>query len=150
MSCYEDEFEGLSCAECNSKLTEVTGAIPDGEGWLCPSCYERMRENEEEAAEKFARENCMITQPFPKCDPALEFRCSPEDYEVGAKESYTPSSYRAKCRHECTNYDKLCKDLRGCDEHGIRHLAIHARIRELVEEEIRRTQDEEALSWLGP
>ena len=83
---------------------------------------------------RFAEECCRITRPLPEYQPELEYRCSPEEYRMGERESYSPNAYLCHCRHNCTNYDELVADL-GKDSatDHVRYLTIRDKIHELLE-----------------
>ncbi len=131
----ELDEEGVACAECGARLEDE--AFPVDADYYCAECIEELIKDLEEKAIKGAEEKCKITGPLPKYDPKKEFRCTPEDYESGMRESYTPNSYMALCRHKYTNYDELIKNLdRDSLSDEIWYFAVRQRIEELLAERI--------------
>lgn len=127
----------LSCAGCGDDITEV--AYPDGATncYRCEDCTDRLIQELTPEAEQHASEHCKVEHLPPPYDPDLEYRCTPEDYEAGARESYTPNAYRCYVRHRCTNYDELIKGLsRENLAEQIKYHYIRQRTDELVEEAI--------------
>lgn len=132
-----ERFEdGVHCAECNQHLREE--AYYDGvESYYCEHCIDKLIESAKTEARSYAEANCKITKPLPKYDPQYEYRCTPEEYEMGARESYTPNAHMCHCRHNCTNYEELMKPLdRDSVVHQVFYSAIHNRITELLDEVI--------------
>lgn len=123
----EIEEDSPRCAECND-LLEGMAEFFDG-SYLCESCMISLGWRLRTEAEQFATQNCKITRPIPEYDPDLEYRCSPEDYESGARESYTPNAFLAYCRHCHTNYDELLKPL---DKHDHKDLFMYKEIRKRI------------------
>lgn len=125
------------CCGCN--LYEVydnpdTDALLAGDERVCPNCYEAWAEEcAESEAQAYAIEHCRLTAQVPDYDPELHYACSAEDYEMGAKESYTPNALLAWARHNATNYDELVKDLdRDSGEHRAYYTAIRQRVEQLI------------------
>lgn len=141
-----EEGEEIHCAECNSVFSPDEDAVFWGSEYRCVGCSEELVKIVEAEAAEFARENCKITKPLPKYNPAYEFRCTPEEYESGLKESYSRNSHVCHCRHNCTNYDELIKDHSKNSElieDGIFYLAIRSRIDELLSEQIEEDGDDD-------
>jgi hypothetical protein len=104
-------------------------------GYYCEACIPAVAAEAEVEARAFAREYCRVTRPLPPYDPAREYRCTPEEYASGNRESYTRSAHACYCRHECTNYDELVRGLdRPSVTDQILYAAIRERIKELLEE----------------
>lgn len=142
----DEQFrEGVFCAECGEHL--LGEACYDGiSRHFCEPCMERLVELAENEAETYAEENCRITKPLPKYDPRFEYKCSPEAYEAGAKQSYTENSHMCHCRHNCTNYHELLKPLDkniGNVWHRVRYWAIRERIDELLEDAMEEMADKD-------
>lgn len=139
------EGEQLRCAECDRVFAEDELAVYWGDCQRCEACSEELVKTVEAEAAEFACQHCKITQALPKYNPSQEFRCTPDEYEVGSKESYTRNSHLCYCRHNCTNYEELIKDLHKLDdslENKILYEAIRARIDELLEKQIEQDGDE--------
>lgn len=131
------EIDGdVTCGGCDDPVTGE--AYYDGEGtYYCESCATDLAEGWTAEATEYAVQNCRITAPVPAYDPQREFRCTPEEYEAGAKESYTPNAHLAHCRHRCTNYEELLRGLDRDRAHDrVRVAAIRERVTELLEEAI--------------
>jgi hypothetical protein len=139
----EDE-DGLPCAKCGQVLREEA-YYDDGDGvHYCETCVKELIESLKGEAIAYAKEHCKITDPLEKYDSQYEYRCTPEDYAHGARESYTENAHMCHCRHNCTNYDELIKDLgRDSIAGRVYYTAIHARIMEMLEEAIDSLPDEE-------
>jgi len=138
----EDKFdtEGpLPCAGCGCDLRQKDphSDIAMCENLVCCySCMGAMMESWVEGAKEYAQANCKLTGTLPDYDESQEFRCSPEDYEMGDKVSYSPNSYFAFCRHNRTNYDQLIKPLSKDDlKDRVYYRAIYTRICELLSAE---------------
>lgn len=133
-----DEIDGddVSCAECGANLADE--AYFDGDGaYYCEPCMDKFVKEVTWEAKEFAEENCRITEPLPRYDPENEYRCTPEEYQMGARESYTPNSHMSHCRHNCTNYDELIAALdRDSVRDRIYYTAINVKITELLQERI--------------
>jgi hypothetical protein len=125
--------ERVLCCDCKSQLVE--DAYFDGEDkYYCESCIQKLIDKTIHLAEGFAQQNCKILKPLPPYDPDQEYQCTPEDYELGYRYSYTPNSHMCKCRHEFTNYDDLIKPLsKDLVVHQIYYHAIREKIMELLE-----------------
>ena len=128
----------LRCDTCAVDLVET---YDDDGRHYCEQCCSKLESRLEEEAADYALQHCRITRPFERYDATREQRCSRVDYEMGAKESYSPNAYMTRCRHECTNYDSLIRPLsrdsgRVLDD--IFYQAIRERIETLIVEEIRR------------
>lgn len=130
---YED---GVSCVECGKHLPQE--AFWDGEGaFYCEPCWRPLVEEIEKEAKAYAKEHCKVTRQPPEYDPDLEYRCPPEEYTLGSRESYTPNAFMACCRHHYTNYDELIKPLeRDSVRDRIYYRAIRDRITDLLEDTI--------------
>jgi DNA-directed RNA polymerase subunit RPC12/RpoP len=140
-----EEGEELRCAECNRLFGEEEEAVYWGDEYRCEDCSEKLVESVEAEVAEFAEQNCKITETLPKYNPAHEFRCTPEEYESGSKESYTHNSHLCYCRHNCTNYDELIKNLDKLGDHlegKIHYEAIRSRVDELLKEQIEQDGDE--------
>jgi hypothetical protein len=139
----QEDGEELRCTECDKLFGEDEEVAYFEDGYCCQTCAEERTEIAETEAKQFAEENCKITKTLPKYDPTQEFRCSPDDYESGSRESYTRNSHLCYCRHNCTNYDDLIKGLDKCDlEDQIAYEAIRCRIEELLRDQIEEDGDE--------
>lgn len=103
----------------------------------CEPCITDLKDRAEAKAKVYAAQNCKITKPLPEYDSQFEFRASPEDYDHGARESYTPNAYMCHCRHNCTNYEDLIASLdrNSLFDHA-KYRAIRDRITDLLESEI--------------
>jgi hypothetical protein len=126
--------ERLTCDSCN---TIIDGdAHDDGSGaYYCENCADSLIEKWTEEAIAFAEKHCRITAKLPAYDPAREFTCTPEEYEHGNREAYTPNAYLCMCRHDCTNYDELIADLSRDDaEDCVYYAVIRFYIDELLKE----------------
>jgi hypothetical protein len=131
------EGEDVHCDECGVKLEWACYARA---AYYCERCMAELAKQAETEAREYALEQCRITRPLPQYDPSREYRCTPEEYDAGDRESYTPNAHACYCRHECTNYDELIEGLdQQCELDQIYYLAIRDRIEELIEEALRRT-----------
>jgi hypothetical protein len=128
----ELEEDEPRCAICRAILTEAW--LDDGD-FYCEACMKELVEESACEAKAFAKKKCELTCKLPEYDTTREFKCTAEEYEAGAKESYTENSFRCHCRHHCTNYDQLIHELRR-DDLGDRiyYRAIRARIDELLDD----------------
>jgi hypothetical protein len=127
----EELDEGITCDSCDMGI--AGWAYFDGDGFYCTSCAEALTREWFGDAQAFAKERCKIIHKLPAYDPACEYRCTPEEYEEGSRESYTPNAYLCRCRHECTNYDELIADLsRDHAEDRVYYEVIRHRIDELL------------------
>ncbi len=132
--------QDIFCHKCQKQLEE---ACFDGFGrYYCEKCMETRIARVEKRAESYAASQCRITAQLPKYDRAFEFRCTPEDYEMGAKESYSPNAYLAHCRHNCTNYEILIERL---DPEQIAHKVWYWAIRDRIETLLQDAIDEREL-----
>ena len=123
----------LVCAECEQPIADE--AYPDGEKYLCESCFQEIIDGARQEAEAFAEANCKITGKLHRFDPENECACSPKDYALGEKESYTENSVRAQNRHNCTNYDELIPDRHDTSIRARElYQAIRTRIEELLDD----------------
>lgn len=126
--------EEVFCRHCQRTIEEWA-YFEDGIGFSCEACAEALAERVVPEAERFAKEHCKVTfrpQPY---NPAYEFRPTPEEYDAGNKEAYTPNSYETMCRHACTNYDELIQNLsKDRIEDRVYYWAVRVRINELVED----------------
>jgi hypothetical protein len=127
--------EPVSCDLCSKQITDL--CYLDNEHTYCEGCTEALVKKLTGEAVAFAQENCVVTREFPKYDPSREFRCTPEQYENGDRESYTPNAYICHCRHTRTNYDDLIAGLdRDSIEDRVYYDAIRNRVDELVRDGI--------------
>ncbi len=125
--------EEPACEKCRTRISGE--AYPDDDGWYCESCMRERVFTFEAEARTYAEEHCRITKPLPWYNPLDEYRCTPEEYEMGDRESCTPNAHACHCRHNCTNYDELIKPLdRGSVRDQVFYSAIRDRIEELLEE----------------
>jgi len=107
----------------------------------CLDCAEDYADCFWDEARDWAEERCKLTGEVEEYDPEYHFACTPEDYEMGDKESYTPNSVGADNRHNATNYDEVIKDLDPYDPvDRIFYKAVRERIEELIED--RRVEQE--------
>ncbi|MDB5312351.1 MAG: hypothetical protein JWO38_6553 [Gemmataceae bacterium] len=122
----------VDCDACDTRLTDELYSDGCG-GSFCRPCLEALVEEWEAEARRYAVENCRITQELPEYDPDQEYRPTPEEYEAGMRDAYTPNAFMAKCRHEHTNYDALIRDLYPMSLFDrIAYQAIRARIAALL------------------
>jgi hypothetical protein len=145
------ELEGdlaiSACSSCRICFGEF--AYYDGrDKHYCEKCAGTLLDEWRADAEAFASQRCEVTRELPAYDPASEFRCSPDDYRQGARESYTENAYDTCCRHGCTNYDQV---RRGFDGDYAKDRLFYVFVRERCDELIRehpmymRDPDEEDL-----
>jgi hypothetical protein len=129
-----DEGEDIACQSCRKEFDEW--AYYDWEEhYFCEGCAEALMERWLTEARAYAEANCRITCELPAYDPALEFKCTPQEYEEGDRESYSENAYLCRCRHGCTNYEELIRQLdRDYAEHRVYYTMIRKRIDELLEE----------------
>jgi hypothetical protein len=122
------------CQKCNARLMYY-GNYDNGDGsYYCDACATAFIKEWEDKAWDYAVEACKITEPLPEYDHSCEYRCTPEEYEAGDRESHSPGSYAAFCRHNCTNYDDLIKPLsRYSAEDRVMYAAIRERTMEMLE-----------------
>src|SRR5262249_11396584 len=80
----------VKCIKCGVPLE---AAYFDFGDYYCETCVDALAAELNAEAVQFAQEHCKLTKPLPKYDPSCEFRCTPEEYECGQRESYTPNSY---------------------------------------------------------
>jgi hypothetical protein len=138
----ETEDEELRCGLCATTIQDE--AYMGDDEWLCLSCVKAKIERITKEAIAFAAENCRVTGKLPKYETELEWKCTPEEYDAGFKESYSPNSYEAFCRHHCTNYDELIKDLdRYALTDQIYYSMIMNRIVKLLQDEFDRAEYED-------
>lgn len=131
---FEEIDKSPICDKCGAQLTEAF-AIDDDGGCACEVCAEKLFAELAAEATQFALDNCRITRHLPEYDPSLEFRCMPEEYEFGSRESYSPNAYLAVCRHGCTNYDELLRTRsRTCPIQAEFYHAIRSRIEAMIRE----------------
>lgn len=139
------EGEELHCAECNRVFGEDEEAVFWEPEYRCEGCSEELAEIIKAEASEFAKANFKITTPLPRYNPAREFRCTPEEYELGLRESYSRNSHLCHCRHKCTNYDGLIENL-SKHSHSIKqqifYEAIRSRADELLAERIEEDGDD--------
>lgn len=124
---------------CDVQIVGQAFYAGEFEHHLCETCVETYVREEEAAAKEFANEHCKITSRFPEYDDENEFRCTPEEYEMGERASNTPNAYFTKCRHECTNYDELIQPFPKESDEIADHVfysAISRRIARIVIDEI--------------
>ncbi len=128
----------LVCAHCEEPIEDEV-YLEDGE-YLHAACCEAIEKERRIEAEEFARVNCKITRKLHRFDPNKEWACSRDDYEMGARESYTENSVRAHNRHNCTNYDQLLPQ-RLDDSMWAR--ALYEAVRERIEELLENANDDQ-------
>ena len=106
-----DDFgeEVIICCQCHCELRGNDRAFPVSEGEVCETCSPKYEASLTQKAERFALENCKILLPLPEYDDENEYRCTPEEYDAGIRDSNTPNAYFTMCRHEYTNYDELIR-----------------------------------------
>jgi hypothetical protein len=68
----------------------------------------------------------VVTDELSVYDPAEHYAPSPDEYANGAKFAHTRRAIVTANRHECTNYDELCKQL---DQHDYFDQAIYSALR---------------------
>ena len=125
----------LDCAWCRKRLEEE--ACYDGDKHhFCEACLETLVQDLDGKATAYAEANVEITGPIPDYDPLLEYRCTPEEYRDGFRESYSPKAYRAFLRHKRSNYDHLIKNLGKSVFDRIFYLAIRDRVDALLDDAI--------------
>jgi hypothetical protein len=138
-----DEFEGrkVRCVQCKRVIKEAACVL--GDEYYCMECIDDEDAAITEEAREFALEHCKITRELPRYDERCEYGCTPEEYEAGERESYTPNSHLCYCRHTCTNYEELIKGLDRDEPADVTvYWAIKERINELLTEKIEEM-------WLG-
>ncbi len=134
----ELDVPSRSCFACGRSSLDVYWG---DNGYYCEACIEGVIVVMAKEAELYAHAHCKIERDLPRYDPRFEFRCTREEYECGARESYTRNSHAAHYRHNCTNYDRLLV-LLGVDRDTfslrgkVYYTAIRARIDELLEKQV--------------
>ena len=121
--------EDLICDECGQVIEDEISI--SSEGYHHTACCEAIEEKLRKEAEEFAKANCKITAKLHRFDESKEWACSPDDYEMGMRESYTANSVASHNRHNCTNYDKLRPDR---NDDSARGQAYYGAIRDRIEE----------------
>lgn len=121
------------CVECKCVLTDFAYLDDDTANVYCESCLETLVESLKDEARVFAKKNCRFTRELPTFYLDHEYRCTPEEYAEGMRESYTENSYRCHCRHCCTNYEELIVDYSKC---GVRNRVFYAAIRSTIDKMI--------------
>jgi hypothetical protein len=132
----ENGMSIVNCCVCRVEFTE--DVFCDGiDGYYCEDCMDKLIESLETEAMDYAEKHCKITETIPKYYPEHENRCTPEEYEMGYRDSYTPNAHLCCCRHNCTNYDELIRNL-SRDEipDKVYYTVIRNKIDELIEESI--------------
>ena len=152
----ELDGEEIICLICEIQITAEAFWVDEFDGSLCEDCVNEYVQDLETDAKAFAKENCRITRELPQYDDENEYRCTPEEYKMGNRESNTPNAYFARCRHECTNYDELIDGLKkesaATDDH-VKYEAIRARIDRILIDEIEANHPNAACNWwseIGP
>jgi len=131
----EIEADDVKCASCKKHL--LVEAYYCKDEYYCEACLTSLVECENEEATIYAEEHCKITEPLTSFDSDYEFRCTPEEYALGMRESYTANSHLACLRHNCTNYDELIEPLdRENPIQNASYLAIRLRTDELIREKL--------------
>ncbi|MBE7465613.1 MAG: hypothetical protein HS116_19230 [Planctomycetes bacterium] len=129
----EIEADEVLCEKCKTKIEEEAYHLIDA--YYCESCVGDLEDDVEIDAVAFAEKNCRIAHPLPKYDASQEFKCTPEEYANGNRESNTPNAYLCRCRHKFTNYDELIRELDRSEPHDrILYVAIHGRVMQLIKE----------------
>lgn len=130
----EIEHDGeLNCIRCGANLTVNVYQLD--EDYFCENCHTVEVEEMEAEAWHYAIDNCRITHPLPEYHPENYHVCSPDEYEMGNRESYTPHALLCLCRHRYTNYEALIKGLgKSSDTDTLVYLAIRERIDEMLRE----------------
>jgi len=133
----EEVAQKATCENCGRDFEEYGVYDSEGGKYYCDNCRNDLVTSLVPEAERYAKDRCMLTRELPPYEPSQEFACLPEEYALGAKESYTPNSYLTAARHEYTNYDELTKNF---DRDSIRgqvyYAAVRDRIEEIIAEEI--------------
>jgi hypothetical protein len=129
-----DGDEDRPCWGCHSCGTAFGGfAYFDGEYYHCEGCAEATAKRWTGEALAFAREHCRVTGEIPEYDAEDEYRCTPEEYEYGQRESHTPNAFLCWCRHNLTNYESLIAKLsRDHARDRVYYAAIRHHIDELI------------------
>ncbi len=129
------------CTDCGEDLEEEYYYFEDDETdrdyhVCCAECAHEMAQSWAEEAEVYAKDHCRIIGRLEQYDARYHHACTPEEYVLGDKWSYTQKSVRCENRHGgCTNYDKLIKPLREESlKHAVYYEAIRARIDFLLNE----------------
>lgn len=143
-----EEIGVVACSECGEPFDSDSGYVYyDGDhSYYCEICACSVAARYAEEAEAYAEEHCKITGPLPEYDPDEEYKCSPEEYEQGLKDSYSPNAYLALCRHRYSNYEALIKPLDKASRTAkgrLAYQAIRKRIMDLLLEAIGQTE------WAG-
>lgn len=136
-----DAAQPYHCEFCNAEITGLVCHDDCCGNVICAECYTSAESEEErifdESPARIAEavSMCKATADFPVFDESETWAPTPEQYERGERDAYTENSYRCYCRHSCTNYDDLIRNL---DRHDaadqLVYDAIRARIDELVEQ----------------
>ena len=122
----------IVCDECGEVIENEV--CMEDEGYFHTVCCERVEGELRKEEKEFAIANCKITRKLHRFDWSKSWACSPDDYEMGAKESYTANSVRAHNRHCCTNYDELLPDRADKSMWATaRYEAVRERIEELLQ-----------------
>lgn len=136
--------ECVTCDACGEPIVDEIVYYDGRECHYHEHCAAALAEQWNADAEEFAKKHCQITRKLPSYDRQSEFRCTPEEYENGERESYTPNAYLSYCRHGCTNYDELIKKLdREYAKDRVFYYAIRDHIKELLESHEDFMRDEE-------
>jgi hypothetical protein len=107
------------CCECFDDFYMLANSAA-----YCFDCFEAMIQSEDfQTQTKEFVSQLKQTRPFHKYDEKIgekwrrnKWNPTPEEYEWGCREAYTFNSVAAYNRHNCTNYDELCKQLDRYDE----------------------------------
>jgi hypothetical protein len=137
--------ERVFCNECSCELRADDDELklffrcfddnPDNNCDYCSNCHDAGEQFLFECVKEESEEllsQCKLTKELPVYDTAMEYRCTPDDYGQGYKESYSPSSYLAYCRHSHTNYEELIDGLGQSGVDAFVYRAVKRRCNELV------------------
>ena len=138
------------CCGCSREI-EIEACYVDPNGSVvCYECYDQDRvlvESPERIEEAVAE--CEILFELDEYHRSKEWRPTHEEYGMGLREAYTPNAYVCYCRHGCTNYDSLIRDLDRSDpvDQAV-YSAIRERIDELVNQLIRSSNTPEVAEYI--
>lgn len=122
------------CESCGTMLESQAHLDEDADGdhYYCVSCFRQLVASLEDEAERYAREYCMITEPFPD-QWEWEQESMDDDDDDGVA---LTCEYREECRDNCTNFEDLIDDFAGSSiSEQIYAHKIEDRIEEMIDQE---------------
>jgi hypothetical protein len=90
------------CSACGRALAEHDGVFVEDGDLICSTCLDSALAEEWPNAVAYAREDVQLTGTPEVYEPELRHACTPDEYAMGAKESYTLNSVFAFNRHNRT------------------------------------------------